>query len=139
MVLWQRPCRHFYAGLRPLDRNLSASKIKLDDSIHICARNQLIDRHTFDIVSTAWDSEIESLTSLIKLHQKQRHSAPCGQVGAATQPPILVPSPTFELHERSKLDELAHAVMIARFLVVVAFTTSSFQSFLCFIGGIEKQ
>ena len=38
-------------------------------------------------VCTAWDSEIESLTSLIKLHQSERRSAPCGQIGAATQPP----------------------------------------------------
>ena len=43
---------------------------------------------------TAWDSEIESLTSLIKLHQKERRSAPCGQIGAATQPPVLATSPT---------------------------------------------
>ena len=43
--------------------------------------------------STAWDSEIESLTSLIKLHQNERRSAPCGQIGAATQPPELATSP----------------------------------------------
>ena len=41
---------------------------------------------------TAWDSEIESLTSLIKLHQSERRSAPCGQIGAATQPPELATS-----------------------------------------------
>ena len=74
---------------------------------------------------TAWDSEIESLTSLIKLHQNERRSAPCGQIGAATQPPELATSPTyhfwksFELHERSKLDELARAVMIGRVLIAV--------------------
>ena len=45
---------------------------------------------------TAWDSEIESLTSLIKLHQNERPSAPCGQVGAATQPPALATSPTLK-------------------------------------------
>ena len=39
--------------------------------------------------STAWDSEIESLTSLIKLHQNERRSAPCGQIGAATLPRVL--------------------------------------------------
>ena len=38
-----------------------------------------------DAAYTAWDSEIESLTSLIKLHQSKRRSAPCGQIGAATQ------------------------------------------------------
>ena len=45
---------------------------------------------------TAWDSEIESLTSLIKLHQNERSSAPCGQIGAATQPPVLATSPTLK-------------------------------------------
>ena len=45
---------------------------------------------------TAWDSEIESLTSLIKLHQNERRSAPCGQIGAATQPPELATSPTLK-------------------------------------------
>ena len=45
---------------------------------------------------TAWDSEIESLTSLIKLHQNDRRSAPCGQIGAATQPPVLATSPTLK-------------------------------------------
>ena len=45
---------------------------------------------------TAWDSEIESLTSLIKLHQSERHCAPCGQIGAATQTPQLATSPTLK-------------------------------------------
>ena len=122
---------------------------------------------------TAWDSEIESLTSLIKLHQNERRSAPCGQVGAAMQPPVLATSPTlkkfwvtrafevrwactcchdragfaisyhflisvksFELHERSKLDGLARALMIGR--VLLSFTTFSFQSFLCFIGSFAQ-
>ena len=44
----------------------------------------------------AWDSEIESLTSLIKLHQNEQRSAPCGQIGAATQPPVLGTSPTLK-------------------------------------------
>ena len=76
---------------------------------------------------TAWDSEIESLTSLIKLHQNERRSASCGQIGAATQPPVLAPSPvhqlwkSFVLHERSKLDELARAVMIGRVLIPVSY------------------
>ena len=81
---------------------------------------------------TAWDSEIESLTSLIKLHQNERCSAPCGQISAATQPPVLATSPTlkkFELHERSKLDELAHAVMIGR-AVFYHFLISVFSLFL---------
>ena len=47
-------------------------------------------------ITTAWDSEIESLTSLIKLHQNERRSAPCGQIGAATQPPELATSPTLK-------------------------------------------
>ena len=45
--------------------------------------------------NTAWDSEIESLTSLIKLHQNERRSAPCGQIGAATEP-VLATSPTLK-------------------------------------------
>ena len=45
---------------------------------------------------TAWDSEIESPTSLIKLHQNEWRSAPCGQIGAATQPPVLATSPTLK-------------------------------------------
>ena len=48
------------------------------------------------LLYTAWDSEIESLTSLITLHQNERRSAPCGQVGAATQPPVLATSPTLK-------------------------------------------
>ena len=93
---------------------------------------------SFSPTCTAWDSEIESLTSLIKLHQNERRSAPCGQIGAATQPPVLATSPTlkkFELHERSKLDEFARAVMIRR---VLSFTTFSFQSFLWKASRWEK-
>ena len=45
---------------------------------------------------TAWDSEIESLTSLIKLHQNEQRSAPCGQIGAGMQPPVLATSPTLK-------------------------------------------
>ena len=40
--------------------------------------------------------------------------------------------------ERSKLDELARAVMLGRFLIAIAFAIFSFQFFLCFIGGVEK-
>ena len=61
------------------------------------------ERHNFPAAAvfhiqknTAWDSEIESLTSLIKLHQNERRSAPCGQIGAATQPPQLATSPTLK-------------------------------------------
>ena len=37
------------------------------------------------------------------------------------------------------LNELARAVMIGWFIIVIAFTNlASFQSFLCFIGGVEK-
>ena len=43
---------------------------------------------------------------------------------------------SFELHERSKLDELARAVMTGR--VLLSFTTFSFQSFLCFIGSFAQ-
>ena len=45
---------------------------------------------------------------------------------------------SFELHERSKLDELARAVMIGRVLIAISFTTFSIQSFLCFIGSIAQ-
>ena len=45
---------------------------------------------------------IESLTSLIKLHQIDRRSAPCGQIGAATQPPELATSPTLKLELLSR-------------------------------------
>ena len=81
---------------------------------------------------TAWDSEIESLTSLIKLHQKERRSAPCGQIDGATQPPVDLHQlwKSFELHERSKLDELARAVMIGRLLFLIGLSTISFQSFV---------
>ena len=44
---------------------------------------------------------------------------------------------SFELHERSKLDELARAVMTGRVLIAI-FTTFSFQSFLCFIGSFAQ-
>ena len=86
------------------------------------------------VVCTAWDSEIESLTSLIKLHQNERRSAPCGQIGAATQPPELAPSPTLKKFwvaagERSKLDELARAVMIGRFIAFAIFSHFSFSLF----------
>ena len=88
---------------------------------------------------TAWDSEVESLTSLIKLHQSERRSAPCGrQIGVERSRlcwQLHQVWKSFEFHERSKLDELARAVRIGQFLIAV-FYHFSFQSFLCFIGGI---
>ena len=89
---------------------------------------------------TAWDSEIESLTSLIKLHQNEQRSAPNGQIGAATQPPVLVTSPTLKKFCVARASEVRWTCTCCHdraFLIVIAFTTSlSFQSFLCFIGGI---
>ena len=60
------------------------------------ARSRAASHPSLAYTCTAWDSEIESLTSLIKLHQNERRSAPCGQLGAATQPPVLATSPTLK-------------------------------------------
>ena len=77
---------HFYPTVEDLDVK------SLWEPSHIKTKRG--ERRTLKVQCTAWNSEIELLTSLIKLYQNERHSAPCGQMDAATQPPELATSPT---------------------------------------------
>ena len=98
-----------------------------------------------DHPSTAWDSEIESLTSLIKLHQNEWRSAPCGQIGAAAQPPELAISPTSKNFWVARAFEVGWTCTCCHdrpFFFCYSFLPLIFslQFFLCFIciGGVEK-
>ena len=71
--------------------------------------------------------------------QNERRSAPCGQIGAATQSPVLVTSPTLKNFCVARAFEVRWTCTCChdRAVFVIAFTTFfSFQSFLCFVGEV---
>ena len=156
------PCRRL--GKRRIDRSTSkrsSKKLQMAAITAFFLDRSLLDRALWPVMtrsmtvennghccacrmphaSTAWDSEIESLTSLIKLHQNERRSAPCGQIGATTQPPVrLATSPTLKKFWVARAFEVRWACTYCHDragLKLLSFTTFSFQSFLCFIGSFS--